>query len=100
MAIYTTAMLTVDTEAELPLAPLGAGMLVSVVSTGKLYQRLKSGVLNERADLTISVPVGAILLWSGSTLPIGWKVCDGTNGTTDMTKDKPKTVGVQHIQRV
>jgi microcystin-dependent protein len=33
-----------------------------------------------------AVPVGAILMWSGSTtqLPDGWVLCDGRNGTPDL----------------
>lgn len=33
------------------------------------------------------VPQGAILLWSGSiaTIPTGWNICDGTNGTPNLT---------------
>lgn len=33
------------------------------------------------------VPVGAILLWSGSvaSVPAGWALCDGTNGTPNLT---------------
>lgn len=33
-----------------------------------------------------AVPTGAILLWSGSTgsIPSGWLLCDGTNGTPDL----------------
>lgn len=33
-----------------------------------------------------AVPAGVILLWSGSTgsVPAGWLLCDGTNGTPDL----------------
>ncbi|MCU0417478.1 MAG: hypothetical protein MUE33_09880, partial [Cytophagaceae bacterium] len=33
-----------------------------------------------------AVPAGAIMMWSGSptTLPIGWALCDGLNGTPDL----------------
>jgi hypothetical protein len=33
-----------------------------------------------------AVPSGSILLWSGSTgsVPAGWLLCDGTNGTPDL----------------
>ncbi|MDR1739565.1 MAG: hypothetical protein LBR45_02265 [Bacteroidales bacterium] len=33
-----------------------------------------------------TIPVGGIILWSGSvtSLPNGWKLCDGTNGTPDL----------------
>ena len=32
------------------------------------------------------VPMGAIIMWSGSfeSIPQGWKLCDGTNGTPDL----------------
>jgi microcystin-dependent protein len=30
------------------------------------------------------VPSGAILMWSGETPPVGWALCDGTNGTPDL----------------
>jgi len=35
------------------------------------------------------VPVGAILMWSGTiaTIPTGWVICDGTTGTPDL-RDK------------
>jgi len=33
------------------------------------------------------VPVGGIVMWAGSTgaIPAGWAICDGTNGTPDLT---------------
>jgi len=35
----------------------------------------------------LAIPAGAILLWSGSvaTIPVGWHLCDGTNGTPNLT---------------
>ncbi len=35
---------------------------------------------------SIGVPVGGIIMWSGSiaSLPPNWKVCDGTNGTPNL----------------
>ena len=46
----------------------------------------------EATNLTIGsvtnafLPTGSIVLWSGSlgSLPSGWQVCDGTNGTPDL----------------
>lgn len=37
--------------------------------------------------LANGVPSGAILMWSGTvaTIPSGWYLCDGTNGTPDLT---------------
>lgn len=33
-----------------------------------------------------NVPVGGIVMWSGTiaTIPAGWHLCDGTNGTPDL----------------
>jgi microcystin-dependent protein len=31
-----------------------------------------------------SVPSGAIIMWYGATLPTGWVICDGANGTPDL----------------
>lgn len=33
-----------------------------------------------------TVPIGVIILWSGSvaSIPSGWQLCDGTNGTPDL----------------
>jgi len=42
--------------------------------------------LTDAATVGQAVPTGAILMWSGSiaTIPTGWLICDGTNGTPDL----------------
>jgi len=30
------------------------------------------------------VPIGGIIMWSGSSIPTGWGLCDGTQGTPDL----------------
>lgn len=30
------------------------------------------------------IPLGGIILWSGSTVPAGWALCNGQNGTPDL----------------
>jgi hypothetical protein len=32
-----------------------------------------------------SVPIGAIIAWSGSKIPYGWCLCNGSNGSPDLT---------------
>jgi microcystin-dependent protein len=38
------------------------------------------------ADLTgiVTIPTGVIVMWSGTTIPSGWALCDGTNSTPDL----------------
>jgi hypothetical protein len=38
-------------------------------------------------ELKTVIPPGAILAWSGTiaSIPTGWAICDGTNGTPDLT---------------
>lgn len=30
------------------------------------------------------IPHGVIVMWSGTTIPLGWKLCNGSNGTPDL----------------
>lgn len=30
------------------------------------------------------LPSGSIVMWSGTTIPAGWAICDGQNGTPDL----------------
>lgn len=46
-----------------------------------------SGVTSAiQTQIDTLIPAGAIMLWSGSTasVPSGWYLCDGTNGTPDL----------------
>lgn len=47
-----------------------------------------TAVTGDGSGLTgiVSIPAGAILIWSGSTasIPSGWALCDGTNNTPDL----------------
>lgn len=31
-----------------------------------------------------TIPVGGIIMWNGTTPPVGWALCDGNNGTPDL----------------
>ena len=45
-----------------------------------------AGILTQIPTASPSIPSGCILLWSGSTgsIPSGFVLCDGTNGTPDL----------------
>ncbi len=42
-----------------------------------------SSLLTENAIHQI-LPMGSIIMWSGTTVPSGWALCDGQNGTPDL----------------
>jgi hypothetical protein len=44
------------------------------------------------------MPAGAIIMWSGSiaSIPTGWALCDGTNGTPNLTDRFVRSVGTQN----
>jgi hypothetical protein len=43
-------------------------------------------ILQNAPTTSPSIPTGGIIIWSGSTgsIPSGWLLCDGTNGTPDL----------------
>ena len=48
-----------------------------------------------------ALPEGAIVGWDGGTPPVGWAICDGTNGTVDLTErfvylTRSEEAGVEH----
>lgn len=53
----------------------------------KNLQELKSFVDTELEKSKHTIPVGLISMWAGSiaNIPTGWKLCDGTNGTPNLT---------------
>lgn len=58
-------------------------------ATNKKYVDDKISSLNTTITTTItnsSIPKGAIIMWSGSiaTIPSGWALCNGANGTPDL----------------
>lgn len=53
------------------------------------FKDLLRKVLNQPGQLEAIaaggiVPTGGIIMWSGATVPTGWYLCDGTNGTPNL----------------
>ena len=46
---------------------------------------IQAQILSREIDnLRNIIPQGVIVMWSGTTIPAGWALCDGTNGTPDL----------------
>jgi len=58
----------------------------SVASTSSSTAASAAAVKTAYDAAVSSVPLGCVLMWSGSiaAIPAGWSLCDGTNGTPDL----------------
>ena len=56
----------------------------STATAGKLQTAPTNGRLGVVEAKLAKIPVGMIVMWSGSSVPNGWALCDGTNGTPDL----------------
>jgi len=74
MADVTISQLPATTPVSSGVVPYSNGTTTSKVTLSQILA-LQSGV-----------PSGAILLWSGSSasIPSGWRLCDGNNGTPNL----------------
>lgn len=69
---------------------VGAGKTVNVAGTANFTGSMT--VLGQAiqayidARITVVMPIGVIVLWSGSqaAIPAGWALCNGSNGTPDL----------------
>ena len=55
------------------------------------YLRAHAAIIRQVSDsiapaISTALPAGTIVMWSGTagTIPAGWKLCDGTNGTPNL----------------
>ena len=74
----------------------GDGQDVALFNAGSEGDALKidsSGKSYFYKDVDISgtitgfgtIPINGIIMWNGSTIPTGWAICDGTNGTPNLS---------------
>lgn len=59
---------------------------ITVDSKGRITNLSSIPVNSTLNTLNLGIPVGTIAMWSGplSTIPDGWQIADGTNGTIDL----------------
>lgn len=73
-AVFDKLPIEVETDAVLYTAQ-------TLTDAQKLQARTNIGI----SDIS-GLPLGSIIIWSGSksTIPSGWQICDGNNGTPDL----------------
>lgn len=68
-----------------PLHVVGDALVSGNTATGSLTLN-GTAVTATAAQINTAMPVGGIIIWSGSAaaIPTGWLLCDGTNGTPNL----------------
>ena len=93
LAIYTLEDLGLNfTEDGFLELDKGDNSPSSVGFVKQQLEELKQEILDmipttEEISKLSALPRGSIIIWTSQTIPTGWVICDGTNGTPDM-RDK------------
>jgi len=78
---------TVTAKGDLPVATAaGVVGMLALGTNGYMLESRASEATGRKWVVSGLVPLGGILMWSGSvaTIPTGWALCDGTGGTPDL----------------
>ena len=65
----------------------GTGFAKAITATEdelNFVHGVTSAIQPQLTRVTNACPIGMIIMWSGTTIPTNWQVCDGTNGTPDL----------------
>lgn len=54
---------------------------------------LPSDQKDDQGNALVGVPIGTIIMWYGEAIPDGWQLCDGTNGTPNLSGRFPLGAG-------
>jgi len=75
------------TIGQLPVAPTVNGAFEFPVSNGSETQKATLSQVVGLIPTPQSIPTGVIVMWSGSvvSIPSGWALCNGANGTPNLT---------------
>lgn len=68
-------------------------------SNAKNYIDEKYSGSTGSSTFLVKAPVGTIVIWSGTSdnIPVGWQLCDGTNGTPDLRDKFVLGAGTAHL---
>jgi hypothetical protein len=89
VVVFNNGTDCVDAITHLTSLTLGSALSVASGGTGLTSPGTAGNVLTSTGSAWVSgapFPSGGIIMWSGSivSIPSGWYLCDGTNGTPDL----------------
>jgi microcystin-dependent protein len=89
--VITTPVSSVSTSYSIGINTMSPAHALDVIGNAGISGNLSlggnigvSGIFVPGFPANALVPAGAILMWSGSSIPSGWALCDGSNGTPDL----------------
>ena len=87
----------VDSTSVTVTGPLKVGTTIGLETAGTSRQILTSQGPSLPPIWTDNFPIGGIIMWSGdqTTVPYGWAICDGENGTPDLRNKFVVGVGTE-----
>ncbi len=81
--LYVDGQVTIGASNVAPDEPRGLYVDEKVQVTDDL--EVEGTVTANRFNGFGTIPIGGIIMWSGTTPPSGWAICDGNNGTPDLS---------------
>lgn len=75
----------IDSSGNIVFNGITLEMITKVIQPGTpINKKLFDSIQEDLNSSYRNIPKGLICMWSGSTVPTGWYLCDGTNGTPDL----------------
>jgi microcystin-dependent protein len=88
---HTTAILEISSNAKGLLIPRLSNAEISTINspaTGLMVYNTSANAFRFYNGLgweAVGLPTGSIIMWAGDTAPEGWLLCDGNNGTPNLS---------------
>ena len=85
-ATYIDGLVVTNPLGSDPLAGADDHLRLIKSTLKSTFPNITGPVTATHGELSATLPVGGIILWSGSlaSIPVGWVLCDGASGTPDL----------------
>jgi microcystin-dependent protein len=84
VATYINGLVAANPLGSDPLADADGHLRLLKSTIKATFPNITGPVTATQGTLNNPFPVGGIIMWSGASVPSGWFLCDGTNGTPNL----------------